>query len=158
MTFPKRFIRIVSVHKQFRYLSGIFHQVSKHLLDQVDAINRSCPYGADEDFLTVPFWDSVSDLWVSFQRPRRINGYSLKTALIYEHPALCLGSCHNGMIILRTPQCRNGIERHASLLLRECARPLKIRNQHYKMTQMMVVFVLGVILNCYKVVFVLGVI
>ena len=30
--------------KQFRYSSGHFHNFSKHLCDQVDATNRSCPY------------------------------------------------------------------------------------------------------------------
>ena len=63
-------------------------------------------------FLTVPFWDSVPDLWVSFQRLRRIKEFHLKTARIYGQAALGLGfgSCHTVLIILRRPQCRNGIE------------------------------------------------
>ena len=32
----------------------------------------------DVPFFRVPFWDFVPDLWVYFQRPRRINGYPLK--------------------------------------------------------------------------------
>ena len=58
----------------------------------------------DVPFFRVLFGDSVLDLWVYFQRPRRINGYPLKTTPDFWTPK---GSCHNVLIILRMPQCRN---------------------------------------------------